>query len=89
MSWKWEMFDTDGKWITNALRFATEDEAKRYGFDLGLRWLGMPDPARAAECDDPVTAAIVDNKLVHLDLGVPTERADSSSASEVPETPHE
>lgn len=64
-SWKWEMKDGE-KWITNGLRFATEDEAKRYGFDLGMRWMGMPEPARAAESDDPVSHAIVDNKLVDL-----------------------
>jgi hypothetical protein len=65
MSWKWECYD-GGVWCTNALRFATEAEAKQYGFDLGMRWLGMPEPARAAECDDPVTHAFVDNKMVEV-----------------------
>lgn len=66
MSWKWEMQDGD-KWITNGLRFATEAEAKQYGSDLGMRWLAMPEPARAAESDDPVTHRIVDNKLERIE----------------------
>ena len=57
MSWKWEMKDTDGRWITNALRFATKEQAEAYGADLRWRWLGMPEPARAAESDEPVTEA--------------------------------
>jgi hypothetical protein len=65
MSWKWEMLD-NGKWITNGLRFATESEAKQYGFDLGMRWLAMPEPARAAESADPVTHQIVDNRLEEI-----------------------
>lgn len=66
MSWKWEMLDK-GNWITNGVRFATKEEAERYGFDLACRWLGMPEPSRAVESDDPVNYAIVDNKTVPLD----------------------
>ncbi len=62
MSWKWEMND-HGKWITNAIRFATKEEAEKYGFDLSMRWLAMPEPARAAESEDPVNYRIVDNKI--------------------------
>lgn len=52
MSWKWIV----GKEaVSNALRFATKEECERYGSNLGLRWFGMPDPALAVECDDPVT----------------------------------
>ena len=52
-SWKWEMND-HGKWITNAVRFATEAEAEHYGNDLASRWTGMPTLARAARSDDAV-----------------------------------
>ena len=64
-SWKWEMND-NGKWITNGIRFATKEEADKYGFDLGMRWMGMPEPARSAEFDDPVNYAIIDNKMTAL-----------------------
>jgi hypothetical protein len=57
MSWKWEMND-GGKWISNALRFATKEEAEAYGDNLAMRWFtALSDPAncRAVECGDPVT----------------------------------
>ena len=63
MSWKWEM-DDHGRWVTNALRFATKDEAERYGADLGMRWLAMPWPARAAEADEPVNYRLTDDNVL-------------------------
>jgi hypothetical protein len=68
MSWCWEMND-HGKWITNGLRFATKAEAESYGSDLACRWLGMPEPARAGERDDPVTHAWKDGTLTDLASG--------------------
>jgi hypothetical protein len=65
-SWMWEMND-HGKWITNQVRFATKEEAERYGFDLGMRWTAMPEPARAAESDDPVSYRLVDNRLERIE----------------------
>ena len=54
MSWKNEVIaDSSGVWVTNALRFATEDEAKRYGQNLFMRWTLVRE-FRAVECDDPV-----------------------------------
>lgn len=50
MSWK---AVTEG--ATNALRFATEDEAQRYGGDLYLRWTACPSRPVPTECDDEVT----------------------------------
>ena len=53
MSWKPEVIaDSSGKWSTNALRFATEEEASAYALDLALRWTLVRD-VRATECDDP------------------------------------
>lgn len=42
-----------GKFATNALRFATEEEAQRYVDDLAFRWTAVVD-ARTAESADPV-----------------------------------
>ena len=61
MSWKWELCD-NGTWISNSLRFATETEARAYGFDLSVRWLvpmSAVDKCRATRCDDPVTEGAV------------------------------
>ncbi len=52
MAWKWACGDEQA---TNALRFATKDECEAYGYNLGMRWFGMPTPALALECDDVVT----------------------------------
>ena len=65
MSWRWEMED-NGKWISNGVRFATKEEAERYGFDLGMRWIGMPEPARATLSDEPVNYAWTDKGLVSV-----------------------
>jgi len=37
----------------NAIRFATEDEADRYGYNLWMRWTGC-DRVAAEVSDDPV-----------------------------------
>jgi hypothetical protein len=57
--------DNSGKWVANALRFATREEAERYVYDLASRWM-MVRETRVVQCDDAVTAKIVDNQLVHL-----------------------
>jgi hypothetical protein len=43
----------DGGWSTNALRFATAEEADAYGKELLSRWW-VPSDHRAAPSDDPV-----------------------------------
>lgn len=54
MSWKPEVIaDSTGEWCGNALRFATEQEAKDNVFDLAMRWTAVRD-TRVVECDDPV-----------------------------------
>lgn len=51
-SWKPE-FLVGRNWATNALRFATKEEAEASVRELRSRWL-VPDDGRAAESDDPV-----------------------------------
>ena len=41
-------------WTSNALAFATEDEAIGYAKDLMSRWMAVTD-YRVAECQDEVT----------------------------------
>ena len=54
MAWKMEVIaDNSGKWAGNALRFATEDEAKRYADDLEMRWMAVREKC-VIECDDVV-----------------------------------
>lgn len=56
---------SDPKWYGNALRFATEAEAKRYIWDLSMRWMLVVD-TRVVESSDPVNYAITDDELVAL-----------------------
>ena len=63
MSWKPEVIaDSTGKWVGNALRFATEAEAKANVQNLMDRWMSVID-TRVVECDDPVNYAWIDGKL--------------------------
>lgn len=62
MSWRPEML-CEGKWETNGLRFATKEEADKYGRDLLNRWL-VPTDSRSVECDDPVTHVIDSNNVM-------------------------
>lgn len=41
------------KWSTNAMKFATEDEAKSWASDLSCRWTGM-DAARVVPDSTPM-----------------------------------
>lgn len=51
-SWKTEVL-VDNEWSTNALRFATKEEAEKAGIELLSRWW-VPIDSRAAESNDPV-----------------------------------
>jgi hypothetical protein len=63
MSWKPEVqTDASGKWYGNALRFATEQEAKDQVRDLQMRWFLVIE-TRVVECSDPVNYKWVDGKL--------------------------
>lgn len=56
MSWRPEVIaDSSGKWVPNALRFGTKDEADKYLSDLWGRWTSVREK-RAVECDDPVNS---------------------------------
>jgi hypothetical protein len=51
MSWKPEVYT--GSWSSNALRFATKEEAEASGKELLSRWF-VPTDSRAVESEDPV-----------------------------------
>jgi hypothetical protein len=55
-SWKPEV-EVDGKWSTNALRFATEEEAAMSARDLFNRWM-LTTNHRATPSDDTVNYSI-------------------------------
>jgi hypothetical protein len=61
MSFKAEVIaDNTGKWCGNALRFATQAEAKRYVDALAWRWTAVRD-TRTVESDDPVDSVCHEN----------------------------
>lgn len=57
--------DSSGKWVGNALRFATYTEAKDNVFDLAMRWTAVRD-TRVVETTDPVNYQYKDGKLISL-----------------------
>ena len=65
MSWKAEVC-ADGSWSSNALRFATKEEAEKSGRELLSRWM-VPTDSRAAESDDPVNYKFEDGRNVRLE----------------------
>lgn len=63
MSFKPEVSTDGGKsFASNALRFATKEEAEASAKDIMSRWLLVTD-WRVAESDDPVKHKIVENRL--------------------------
>lgn len=57
MSWVLEVLaDNSGMWAGNAARFATEQEATRYGVNLSGRWTSVRE-TRSRETDDRINAA--------------------------------
>lgn len=54
--------DNTGKWYSNSLRFATQEEALSSASDLASRWM-MVREFSAHESADPVTHKLVDNVL--------------------------
>jgi hypothetical protein len=58
MSFKVEVIaDNSGVWCSNALRFASEEQAKIYGKDLFQRWTAVKE-WRVAPSDDAVTEKV-------------------------------
>jgi hypothetical protein len=57
VSWAPEVkADDSGNWLPNGTRFATEDEAKGYVFNLSMRWLAVKEsqvPDCAYNCQIP------------------------------------
>ena len=59
VSWRPEVIaDNSGKWVPNAMRFATEEEAKIWVDDLSMRWMAVRE-TRVAPSPDPVNYRIV------------------------------
>lgn len=54
--------DMSGKWSSNQLRFATEEEALDYVHDLAMRWTLVYD-TRVIGSIEPVNYKLVDGKL--------------------------
>lgn len=57
---------SDPKFYSNALRFATREEAEASAMDLAMRWTAVRN-WRAVESDDPVNYAIRDGLLVRIE----------------------
>lgn len=58
--------DRSGVWAGNALRFATETEAREYAEDLFMRWTAVTS-TRVVPSDDAVNYTMRDGRLEHLD----------------------
>jgi hypothetical protein len=65
MSWKAEVF-ADSCWSSNALRFATEEEAENSGRELLSRWF-VPTDSRAAKSDDAVNYKFENGRNVRIE----------------------
>jgi hypothetical protein len=57
------------KFVGNALRFATREEAESNANDLMMRWLLVEETA-VEESSDPVNYKYVDHKLVAVQVEV-------------------
>jgi hypothetical protein len=72
MSWKPEVIvlEEPGRWLSNGLRFATEQEALDNARNLMGRWI-LVTKYRATECSDPVNSRWVGGELeLELELVV-------------------
>ena len=65
MSWKAEVLTDDGAWSSNALRFATKEEALDSGRELLSRWL-VPIDNRATESSDAVNYKFENGENIRL-----------------------
>jgi hypothetical protein len=53
-SWKVEVIaDSSGTWCSNALRFASREEAKTYGDNLASRWTAVREVRTTPSTDPP------------------------------------
>jgi hypothetical protein len=58
-SFKVEVHTSPDDWSSNALRFATREEADAYGSELLSRWM-VPDTYRVTGTNDPVNYVFKD-----------------------------
>ena len=58
--------DNSGKWVGNALRFATHEEANSYVTDLSWRWTSVRK-TRVVESDEPVNYRLDEGRLISLE----------------------
>ena len=66
-SWKAEVIaDRSGEWRSNALRFATKQEALDNAADLASRWTLVRD-WRAVESDEPPNYTYHNRQLRHIE----------------------
>lgn len=56
----------DTEWVTNALRFETEEEAEEYGRDLFSRWIAVKE-TKVLSSDDPINYKVIDGKAVRIE----------------------
>jgi ribosomal protein S2 len=73
MSWKPEVHsDSTGRWVGNALRFATKEEAEGNVHAFAKRWV-----SRVIECDEPVNYRWVGGRLVNVGVTTPLARVNA------------
>jgi hypothetical protein len=66
LSWKAEILAFgETEWCSNALRFATAEEAEASGQELSMRWMLVKD-WRATPSNDPVNYKFENGKNVRL-----------------------
>jgi hypothetical protein len=58
--------DAGDQWVSNALRFATEEEAQSYVTDLSWRWLAVRK-TRVTSCEDPITHRLDEGRLTSVE----------------------
>ncbi len=66
MSYKCEVYLPGGEHNSNALRFATYDEADSYGYDLLCRWF-VPERYDVVESSDAVNYRFVGGRAEHIE----------------------
>lgn len=76
VSWKPEVIaDNSGKWVGNALRFATREEAEANVRALEMRWYAVRE-TRVVESEDAVNYKWTDNGLEAIEAGRVTDKGE-------------
>lgn len=71
-SWAPEVIaDNSGKWVGNAMRFATREECEANVRALANRWFAVIE-TRVVESDDPVNYRWVDGQAVAVEKDSPS-----------------